>query len=77
MHLWKVQGLQRWRGRKVVHGFSRHRARTFSPAKAVDYFSKPRTVRPVCWEKWYQGDGAGFSSVHGAKPAVQNQEHDA
>ena len=35
---------------KVVHGFSRHRARTFSPAKAVDYFSRPRTVRPVYWE---------------------------
>ena len=44
------QGLRRGRGRKVVPGFSRLRRPV--PAKAGDYFSKPRTVRPVYWGKW-------------------------
>ena len=38
---------------KVVHGFSRHGVRTLLPAKAVDYVSRPRTVRPVYSERWY------------------------
>ena len=38
---------------KVVHGFSRHRVRTSLPAKAADYFPRPRLVRLIVPEKWY------------------------